>query len=73
MLQWAVDQAIARVASGGVRDMAVPDYPQYNKNTATKVLCVRAAFVFVFLCVRTRVCVSVFARVCVGARGVALW
>ena len=37
LLQWGLDQAIARVSSGGVRDPAVPDYPQYNKNNVTSV------------------------------------
>ena len=38
MLQWTLDQSIARVASGsgskgGIRSMAVPEDPQYEKNT----------------------------------------
>ena len=37
LLQWGLDQAIARVASGGMRDLGVPDYPQYNKNAVTAV------------------------------------
>ena len=37
LLQWGVDQSIARVSSGGLRDPSVPDYPQYNKNSATSV------------------------------------
>ena len=41
LLQWTLDQAIARVASassnrGGMRSMAVPDYPQYQKNVDTE-------------------------------------